>query len=122
MARLLMGVASPDGTAPEAAIPHFEVAGKTGTSKKVIDGKYSDRASRRLVRGLFPGQPAAGGHLGHRRRRRRALPRGRRLRAKVAAPSFKHIGEQLIQYLDIKPVTDLPRRSPALGPWQGGRW
>ena len=33
----------------------------------------------------------------------------------VAAPSFKRIGEQLIQYLDIKPVTELQRPLLAMG-------
>jgi hypothetical protein len=33
----------------------------------------------------------------------------------VAAPSFKRIGEQLIQYLDIKPVTELNRPMLVMG-------
>ena len=36
MARLLTAVVSPEGNAPEAAIPGFEVAGKTGTANKLI--------------------------------------------------------------------------------------
>jgi len=39
--------------------------------------------------------------------------------AKVAAPSFKHLGEQLIQYLDLKPVYDTSGRT-ALA-MEGGR-
>lgn len=126
MARLLMGVATPDGTAPEAAIPHFEVAGKTGTSNKVIDGKYSDRHHVASFVGFFPAS------------RPRVVisviiddadarcPGGVAYGAKVAAPAFQHIGEQLIQYLDIKPITDLPGGRFAMqtltrwGP--GGRW
>jgi len=104
MARLLMGVASSEGTAPEAAIPHFEVAGKTGTSQKVIDGKYSTRNHVASFVGFFPASRprvvisvivddadahcTGGVAYGH----------------AVAAPSFRHIAEQLIQYLDIKPV------------------
>jgi cell division protein FtsI/penicillin-binding protein 2 len=37
----------------------------------------------------------------------------------VAAPSFKRIGEQLVQYLDIKPSVVAPR--PALLAMEGGR-
>lgn len=108
MARLLEGVASPDGTAPEAAIPHFEVAGKTGTSNKVIDGKYSDRHHVASFVGFFPASRPrvvisvivddADAHC----------PSGVAYGNKVAAPSFKHLGEELIQYLNIQPVTDLP--------------
>jgi len=108
MARLLEGVATPDGTAPEAAIPHFEVAGKTGTSNKVVDGKYSDRHHVASFVGFFPAtRPRvvisvivddADAHC----------PSGVAYGHAVAAPSFKRLGEELIQYLDIKPVTDLP--------------
>ena len=104
MARLLMGVATTQGTAPEAAIPNYEVAGKTGTTQKIINGRYSERHHVASFIGFFPASRpqvaisvivddadahATGGI---------AYGKG------VAAPSFKHIGEQLIQYLDIKPV------------------
>jgi cell division protein FtsI/penicillin-binding protein 2 len=118
MARLLMGVATPDGTAPEAAIPDFEVAGKTGTSQKVIDGKYSTTHHVASFVGFFPAtrprvivsvivddaQMPGGG-----------VAYGRA----VAAPSFRNVALQLIQYLDIKPVTEFPRNRLAL---QGDRW
>jgi cell division protein FtsI (penicillin-binding protein 3) len=103
-----MGVASSEGTAVEAAIPHFEVAGKTGTSQKVIDGKYSTAHHVASFVGFFPASRPrvvisvivddadahCPGHVayGH----------------AVAAPSFRHIAEQLIQYLDIKPVEPIP--------------
>jgi cell division protein FtsI/penicillin-binding protein 2 len=104
MARLLMGVTSADGTAPQAAIPDFEVAGKTGTSQKVIDGKYSTNHHVASFVGFFPAS------------RPRVVisvivddadarcPRGVAYGNHVAAPSFRNIAEQLIQYLDIKPV------------------
>jgi cell division protein FtsI/penicillin-binding protein 2 len=97
-------VASKEGTAVEAEIPHFEVAGKTGTSQKVIDGKYSTSHHVASFVGFFPASRprvvisvivddadahcASGVAYGH----------------AVAAPAFRHIAEQLIQYLDIKPV------------------
>ena len=108
MARLLEGVASKEGTAPEAEIPNYEVAGKTGTTQKLIGGRYSERHHVSSFVGFFPASRPqvaiavivddadahckggiAYGHI-------------------VAAPSFKHIAEQLIQYLDIKPVYSAP--------------
>ncbi len=103
MARMLEGVASKEGTAPMAAIPSFEIAGKTGTAQKLINGQYSDRNHVGSFVGFFPAS------------RPRVVisvivddakvPNGRiAYGSTVAAPSFKHIAEQLIQYLDIKPV------------------
>jgi len=107
MARLLEGVASTEGTAVEAAIPHFEVAGKTGTSQKVIDGKYSTTHHVASFVGFFPASRPrvvisvivddADAHC------RNGVAYGHA----VAAPSFRHIAEQLIQYLDIKPVDSI---------------
>jgi len=105
MARMLQGVASPEGTAPMAAIPNFEVAGKTGTAQKLINGHYSEHNHVGSFVGFFPASrprvvisvivddaKVPGGRIAY--------------GATVAAPSFKRIGEQLIQYLDIKPVLD----------------
>ena len=126
MARLLLGVTAPDGTAPEAAIPHFEVAGKTGTSNKVIDGKYSDHDHVASFVGFFPASRPrvvisvivddADAHC----------PSGVAYGHAVAAPAFRNIAMQLIQYLDIKPITETFRNQFALQtpawPEQGGRW
>ena len=60
MAGLLTGVVSAEGTAPEAAIPGFDAAGKTGTTKKLIDGKYSTTHHVASFVGFFP----AGGPRG----------------------------------------------------------
>jgi cell division protein FtsI (penicillin-binding protein 3) len=109
MAVMLEGVASKEGTAPMAAIPNFEVAGKTGTAQKLINGRYSDRNHVGSFSGFFPATrprvvitvivddaKVPGGRVAY--------------GSTVAAPSFKHIAEQLIQYLDIKPVVE-PGRS-----------
>ncbi|MCX6936636.1 MAG: penicillin-binding protein 2 [Verrucomicrobia bacterium] len=106
MSKMLQRVVSVDGTARVAAISGFEVAGKTGTAQKLINGRYSERNHVGSFVGFFPasrprlvitiivddGKPASGG-VGY--------------GATVAAPSFKVIAEQLIQYLDIKPVAPL---------------
>ncbi len=117
MARMLQKVVSEEGTAAKAAIPHFELAGKTGTAQKLINGRYSDRNHIGSFSGFFPasrprvvmtvivddGKPA-NGRVGY--------------GSVVAAPSFKHIAEQLIQYLDIKPVIEPGRNLLVM---EGGR-
>lgn len=121
MARMLQKVASPDGTAKIAAIPGYEVAGKTGTAQKLIGGRYSERNHIGSFAGFFPasrprvvitvivddGKPPSGGTA---------------YGSVVAAPSFKKIAEQLIQYLDIKPVTSAaPTSLVAQSSAPGGR-
>ncbi len=135
MARLLTGVVSDrktrygnEGTAPEAAIPNYEVAGKTGTSQKYMPEVMANGTTRLLPSkkhhvasfvGFFPASHPqvaisvivddADAHS----------PGGVAYGAKVAAPSFKRLGEQLIQYLDLKPVYDTSGRT-ALA-MEGGR-
>ncbi|MBP6506029.1 MAG: penicillin-binding protein 2 [Opitutaceae bacterium] len=102
MARMLQAVVQKGGTAVEGAIPGYEVAGKTGTAQKLIDGHYSKSRHIGSFVGFFPASrpqvvisvivddaQVSGGEAYGR---------------VVGAPSFKHLGEQLIQYLDIKPV------------------
>jgi cell division protein FtsI/penicillin-binding protein 2 len=113
MAGLLMGVASPHGTAPEAAIENYQVAGKTGTAQKLLpvtDARGRTRleySTRHHVVSFIGFLPANNPRV--------AIsvivddadancPGGVAYGAKVAAPSFKRVAEQLIRHLDIKPV------------------
>ncbi len=103
LAQLLTGVVR-EGTAKGFDIPGFEVAGKTGTTQKLIDGKYVSNRHVGSFVGFFPasrpqivlsvivddGKVTTGDHMAWGR--------------VVAAPSFHHIAEQLIQYYEIKPV------------------
>jgi len=118
MARMLQKVVSEEGTAPKAAIENFQVAGKTGTAQKLINGRYSERNHVGSFVGFFPAS------------RPRVVitvivddakmsPGRIAYGSTVAAPSFKHIAEQLIQYLDIKPVIE-PGRGNLLV-MEGGR-
>jgi cell division protein FtsI/penicillin-binding protein 2 len=103
MARLLMGVASVDGTAPQAAIPGFEVAGKTGTAQKIINGHYSDHHHIASFVGFFPASNPQVDITVIVDDADAFAPGGTAYGALVAAPVFKRLGEQLIQYLDIQP-------------------
>jgi len=87
------------GTAPNAAVEGFEVAGKTGTAQKVVDGKYSHSRYVASFIGFVPAddpafvllvmadEPRRGGHYG----------------GTVAAPTFSRIAERTLRYLDIAP-------------------
>jgi cell division protein FtsI (penicillin-binding protein 3) len=124
MATLLTGVASKEGTAPEAAIRingvDYEVAGKTGTAQKYIDGRPSDRHHVASFIGFFPASRPqvaisvivddADAHA----------PNGVAYGKAVAAPSFKTIGEKLIPILDIRTATT-PARINFVALTEGGR-
>ncbi len=119
MGRLLMGVASTQGTAPEAAIPNYEVAGKTGTTQKIIGGRYSEHHHVASFVGFFPAsrpQVAISVIIDDADAQ---APGGVAYGAKVAAPSFKRLAERLIPYLDIKPVSSMAGTS--LLALEGGR-
>ena len=109
MAGLLVEAASAEGTGKAAAIDGYQVAGKTGTTQKLIDGRYSEKHHIGSFVGFFPANrpqvqitvvvndgklPTGGIAYG----------------GTVAAPSFKRIGEQLIPYLGIQPSDALPPR------------
>ena len=116
MAQMLTGVTE-DGTAKAAAIPGYQIAGKTGTAQKLIDGHYSKRNHVGSFVGFFPASNP------------RVvitvivddakLDRGRlNYGSAVAVPSFKRIAEKLISYLDIKPADPLQASAYAMN---GGR-
>lgn len=116
LARMLHGVVGPEGTANGFDIPGFEVAGKTGTTQKLVDGKYVNNRHVASFVGFFPAS-----------RPEIVLsvivddakvPGGQAYGRAVAAPAFKRIAEQLIQYRSIKPVT--PFGANQLVAMQGG--
>jgi len=94
---LLEGVVT-QGTAAKAAIPGYRVAGKTGTAQKV-DPRTGAYSSTLLV-GSFVGYvPAENPRL--------AMivvidePRGEGWGGVVAAPVFRRVGEQVLNYLGV---------------------
>ena len=125
MAHLLAAVASSQGTAPEAAIPGFEVAGKTGTAQKLMPValpaggtvmRYADRHDVASFVGFFPAsnpQVSIAVIIDDADAR---CPGGRAWGHTVAAPVFKRLGERLIPYLGTRPrIENETRQAFAMG-------
>lgn len=91
------------GTAKAAALPGYQVAGKTGTAQKIIDKRYSSSDHYASFTGFVPSrrpalailvvidQPKAGGYYG----------------GVVAAPIFQRIADGALRHLAVPP-TDNP--------------
>lgn len=113
MSKLLVQAAGAEGTGEAASIAGYEVAGKTGTTQKIVNGRYSDRQHVGSFVGFFPArrpQVAITIIVDNGR-----LPTGGvAYGGIVSAPSFKRIGEQLIPYLGILPA-QTPKVSIAMG-------
>lgn len=99
---LLEDAASERGTARRAMVEGYRVAGKTGTTQKIVNGHYSTREHVGSFTGFFPannpqvvitvivdnGRPDTGG-LGY--------------GGIVAAPSFRNIAKKMIPHYAITP-------------------
>ena len=97
---MLEGVLGPGGTASEASIPGYRLAGKTGTAQKPdpVNGRYS---KDKFVASFVGFAPA---------RRPRLLvtvmvdePQGEIYGGVVAAPAFQDITKFALPYLGIPP-------------------
>jgi cell division protein FtsI/penicillin-binding protein 2 len=97
MVKALKTVPTSEGTAPQARLDHYTVAGKTGTAQKVENGKYVQKFFSSFL-GFFPADnpeicisvvmdEPKDGHYG----------------GDVAAPIFHAIAEQAANYLNLKP-------------------
>jgi cell division protein FtsI (penicillin-binding protein 3) len=98
MRRLLGRVTEDGGTARRARVDGYDVAGKTGTSEKIIDGRYARHANIASFAGFLPaGNPEI------------AIlvvvdePHKFHTGGRVAAPVFQEIAAQLVQCLTIPP-------------------
>jgi cell division protein FtsI/penicillin-binding protein 2 len=96
--RMLEGVLGPTGTAPEAAVAGYDIAGKTGTAEKAEDGGYSEDRFVASFIGFAPARDA------------RLLvavmvdePGGSHTGGDVAAPAFEKIASYALPYLGIAP-------------------
>ncbi len=96
--QMLVGVFGEGGTASGAAIPGYEMAGKTGTANIAIDGHYSDTEFVASFVGMVPANHP----------QLLALvvvdePQGSIYGGSVAAPAFQKIVGWAVPYLGISP-------------------
>ncbi|MDD5698668.1 MAG: penicillin-binding protein 2 [Victivallaceae bacterium] len=98
MIDMMVLVTREGGTATKAAISGYDVAGKTGTSQKFINGEFSHSKYFATFIGFVPAyQPAF------------VLlvtadePKGATYGGTVAAPTFRRIAQRTLRYLDVKP-------------------
>jgi cell division protein FtsI/penicillin-binding protein 2 len=98
VSRMLEGVLAAGGTAQEASVPGYKLAGKTGTAEKPENGTYSKTDFVASFIGFAPA------------RNPRLLvsvmvdePRGDIYGGTVAAPAFERIMEFALPYLKIPP-------------------
>jgi cell division protein FtsI (penicillin-binding protein 3) len=95
---MLRGVLADGGTASGAAIPGYDMAGKTGTANIAIDGHYSDSAYVASFIGMVP--------TDHPRLVVAVVvnqPHGSIFGGSVAAPAFQQIVGWAVPYLGIPP-------------------
>jgi cell division protein FtsI/penicillin-binding protein 2 len=114
MATLLRAVCGKGGTAPVADIPGYEVAGKTGTTQKIINGRYSSSHHVASFAGFFPvGDPKLAITVIIDEPQGEGVAYG----GKVSAPIFRDVAEKCIRWLDIPPATTVTRGAVAgIGP------
>ncbi|NND80841.1 MAG: penicillin-binding protein 2 [Gammaproteobacteria bacterium] len=96
------------GTAPQARVPQYRVAGKTGTAHRVVDGQYQDDSYMSLFAGFAPvsnpqvvmvvsiNDPQGVDYYGGR----------------VAAPVFSKVMEGALRFRDVAPDAIEPKPSP----------
>ncbi len=117
LTRILEGVVGPEGTAPQAAVPGFRVAGKTGTAWKVEGGRYNPRKvwasfvgyvpsrAPRLVILVAVDEPTKGPRYG----------------GVVAGPAFREIARRSLAYLGVAPEAPVARAENAPRPGRAER-
>lgn len=99
MRDVLKGVIT-EGTAKKARLDEVEAFGKTGTSRKVINGKYDLKRHYASFMGFFPADKPKYGILVM-----LDEPAGDVTGGDVAAPAFKKIGDSILRYTSSAPQT-----------------
>ena len=98
------------GTARRAQVPGYTVAGKTGTSEKLIDGRYSDTDHNASFVGFVPSRRPRLAILVMVDTPRSAMVNGVRQRVytggAVAAPIFQRIAEASLRHLAVPPTVN----------------
>lgn len=101
IAKMLADVVGDEGTARRASIDNYDVAGKTGTTQKIVNGHYSSQHHVASFSGFFPAEnPSLVITVVVDEPRFNGVGYG----GSVAAPAFKKIAEACIAYLGIRPV------------------
>jgi cell division protein FtsI/penicillin-binding protein 2 len=95
---MLRGVLADGGTASGAAIPGWDLAGKTGTANEVVNGHYSDSAYAASFIGFVPAS-----HPQLLVAVMADRPQGAIFGGSVAAPAFQKIVAWAVPYLGISP-------------------
>jgi cell division protein FtsI (penicillin-binding protein 3) len=105
MRSMLELAAGPNGTAPQAQVPGYRVAGKTGTAHKLVNGQYANKyvssfvgfapvSDPRIIVAVMVDEPSNGQHYG----------------GQVAAPVFSAVTANALRALNVAPdssVTDI---------------
>ena len=101
----IMTAVAERGTARRARVPGYQVAGKTGTAEKLIDGRYSHRDHNASFVGFVPADAPRLVILVMVDTPRSAIINGIRQRVytggAVAAPIFQRIAEAAMRYLEV---------------------
>jgi cell division protein FtsI (penicillin-binding protein 3) len=87
------------GTAKQAAIKGYSVAGKTGTSQKIVDGTYSHSKYYASFIGFVPAENPAFVLLVSANE-----PKKSHYGGTVAAPTFRNIATRVLKNMNIKPT------------------
>lgn len=100
LSRMLVDVVGPEGTARKAGIENFRVAGKTGTTQKIVDGRYSHSQHVASFSGFLPaGKPELAITVIVDHPKFDGLGYG----GSVSGPAFRNIARACIKHLGIRP-------------------
>ena len=113
---MLSLVTKPGGTARRAAVPGYEVAGKTGTAQLVENGRYSDRDFCASFCGYFPARDPALAILVTLKRPRLTERNPQRLHTggSVSAPVFARIAAAVAERYLIPTDEEIAAPAPEL--------
>lgn len=101
--RIMKTVISKDGTGGEAAIEGYTVCGKTGTAQKIKNGRYSDHDFVSSFVGFAPAEDPKVAIL--------VVvdePQEEHYGGIVAAPAFRRIALEALNYLNVPPRRGVP--------------
>lgn len=103
LSQMLVDVVSPEGTARRAQIEHFQIAGKTGTTQKIVDGRYSHKQHVASFSGFFPaGKPELVITVIVDHPKFDGLGYG----GAISGPAFRNIARACINHLGIRPYRE----------------